>query len=179
MGALANINEQLSNEVHNLLAYVERLRKELAGTILEEENKTPFESMSSTLDAIATSTLEASETILGASEEIANLSDSLREKLEDEEAIALCDQIAAKSMESMEACSFQDLTGQRVSKVIRSLQFVEERVDAMVALCGHDTIRQLSEEAAAQIPEPEDVQMHGPQAAGDAISQAEIDALFD
>ena len=179
MGALANINEQLSNEVHNLLAYVERLRQELAGTMLAEDNKTPFESMSSTLDAIATSTLEASETILEASESIASLSDSLRAKLEDEEALALCDQIAAKTMESMEACSFQDLTGQRVSRVIRSLQFVEERVDAMVELCGQETIKQLSEEAAADLPEPDDVEMHGPQAAGDAISQAEIDALFD
>ena len=176
---MTNIDEQLSNEVHNLLAYVERLREELAGTVQEEDNKTPFESMSATLDAIATSTLEASETILEASESIADLSGDLREKLDDEEAIALCDQISGKAMENMEACSFQDLTGQRVSRVIRSLKFVEERVDAMVQLCGQETIKSLSEDAAAAAPEPEDVVMHGPQAAGDAISQAEIDALFD
>lgn len=33
-----------------------------------------------------------------------------------------------------EACNFQDLTGQRITKVVRALSFIEERVDAMMGV---------------------------------------------
>jgi chemotaxis regulatin CheY-phosphate phosphatase CheZ len=33
-----------------------------------------------------------------------------------------------------EACNFQDLTGQRITKVVRALSFIEERVEAMMGV---------------------------------------------
>jgi chemotaxis protein CheZ len=76
-----------------------------------------------------------------------------------------------------EACNFQDITGQRIGKVVRTLGFIEERVAAMIQVWGEETFQDL--------PRPEEVTgneeaklLNGPQIEGRAISQAEIDALF-
>lgn len=76
-----------------------------------------------------------------------------------------------------EACNFQDITGQRVAKIVRTLSFVEERVAAMVETWGAAAFENL--------PRPQEVDsdeeaklLNGPQLEGKAISQAEIDALF-
>lgn len=174
------IDERLNSEIENLLRYVERLRSEVAGaTKPQDDEKSSFHSMSEQLTAIAHSTEEASHVILESSESISNYVGELEEMLDDADAKALCEKITAESMRAMEACSFQDLTGQRVTRILNSLRFVEDRVDAMVELCGQESIRKMSMELAAQDPEPEDVAMHGPQSPGASISQDEIDALFD
>lgn len=176
----AQFDARLNSEIENLLRYVERLRQEVAGaTKPNEERKSSFHSMSEQLTAIAQSTEEASHVILESSETIAGYSDQLNEMVEDEAAKELCEKIASESMRAMEACSFQDLTGQRVTRILSSLRFVEDRVNAMVELCGQEAIEKMSQELADQEPEPEDVIMHGPQSPGASISQDEIDALFD
>ena len=35
-----------------------------------------------------------------------------------------------------EACNFQDLTGQRIGKVVRAFGFIEQRVDQMMEIWG-------------------------------------------
>lgn len=174
------LDAKLNSEIQNLLRYVERLRQEVAGaTKPQEDDKSSFLGMSEQLTAIAQSTEEASHVILESSEAISNYSDELNALVDDEKAKALCEKIANESMRSMEACSFQDLTGQRVTRILNSLRFVEDRVNAMVELCGQEAIQRMSQELAEQDPEPEDVVMHGPQTPGASISQDEIDALFD
>jgi len=85
-------------------------------------------------------------------------------------------------MAIMEACSFQDITGQRITKIVRSVKFVEERVDKMVELWGRDEIEAVSASLDLTTEEEErDKRLHlaGPQMADEAISQDEIDSLFD
>ncbi len=81
-----------------------------------------------------------------------------------------------------EACGFQDITGQRVTKVVKTLKDIEERIDALVAAFGSEI-----EKVKAEQPEPEEKEekkdsdedlLHGPQLAKDAKSQAEVDALL-
>ena len=172
------LDKKLHSEVLNLIQYIQRLRQELASIAQTKGAQTTFESMADRLDAIVASTAEATETILAAMESIDGLIDKIRAHPEPAELDALCDQIADQTMAAMEACSFQDLTGQRVSKVIGSLRFVEERVNAMAEICGQNEIAQIDE--YAEFPEQTDdgVALDGPQRPGDAISQDEIDRLF-
>ncbi len=91
----------------------------------------------------------------------------------------LCDRIAEKSIEGMEACGFQDLTGQRISKIVRSLRFIEERVDAMTEICGREGIEALASGLPSDDEDLKDgVTLQGPQLPGEAVSQDEIDKLF-
>ena len=54
----------------------------------------------------------------------------LRETITDAAQLALLDQLNATGADVFEACSFQDITGQRFSKVVKSVTYVEDRVNA-------------------------------------------------
>jgi chemotaxis protein CheZ len=172
------LDKKLHSEVLNLIQYIQRLRQELAGIAQNKGDQTTIEGMADRLDAIVASTAEATETILAAMESLDGLIDKIRAHPEAAELDALCDQMADKAMAAMEACSFQDLTGQRVSKVIGSLRFVEERVNAMADICGQNEIAQIDEYVDAPTQTDDGVALEGPQRPGDAISQDDIDQLF-
>lgn len=67
-----------------------------------------------------------------------------------------------------EACSFQDISGQRIKKVLRHLNELEHK------------LAHLSETARgkAQTKRADEHLLNGPALSGEAPSQAEIDALF-
>jgi chemotaxis protein CheZ len=82
-----------------------------------------------------------------------------------------------------EACNFQDITGQRISKVVTALKQVEDKVDTLLAAFGEDAAAARRERAAApkkQANADDDASlMNGPSAPGDgAVSQDDIDALL-
>jgi len=181
-GDTGSVDKKLQSEIFNLIHYIDRLRKEIAGIAQEKNSQTRFESMADRLDAIMGSTADATDTILSAMESIDEAVDKIRAHPEPKEIDALCNSISAKSAAAMEACSFQDLTGQRVTKVVGSLRFVEERISSMSELCGRKEIESLSQEMDYEgdvDQEDGGVALEGPQKAGDAVSQADIDALFD
>jgi chemotaxis protein CheZ len=184
MVALANgmtpeMDQKLQSEVLNLIQYIDRLRREIAGIAQLNDDETAFEGMADRLDAIVQSTADATDTILGAVEIIDNAVEKLREHPDAETIDKLCDQITEQTIESMQACSFQDLTGQRVSKVIGSLRFVEDRVNSMADICGRDQIASISGQPQHQEQMDDGVALEGPQSKGNAISQDDIDKLFD
>ncbi len=78
-----------------------------------------------------------------------------------------------------EACGFQDITGQRVTKVVKPLEDIEERIDALVAAFGSEIGKFKAEQPEREEKkEPGKELLHGPQLAKDAKSQAEVDALL-
>ena len=177
-GLPSELDKKLQAEVLGLIRYIQRLRQEIAGIAQEKDSRTAFDNMADRLDGIVESTAQATDTILAAMEEMDGFVTRLRGHPEPAEIDSICDGIATKTMVAMEACSFQDLTGQRISRIIGSMKFVEERVNAMAELCGRQEIQALGEQW--HLPEQVDdgVVLDGPQQAGVGISQDEIDQLF-
>ena len=177
---MAEISEaRLRSEIINLFHYVQRLRTEIAAIAARTQGQTAFESMSDQLDAIVTSTSKATNTILENIEGIGEAVTEMRSHPDPEAIDALGDQIAEKSVNAMEACSFQDLAGQRVSKIVRSVKFIEERVEALADLWGREEIESLSDSVAKMNPVFDgEIELEGPQLEEQAISQDEIDKLF-
>ena len=177
------LEEKLRLEVINMFQYVERLREEIATISTQGEDPTHFSSMTVQLDAIVDATENATNTILQATETVEDIAKQLRDEADPEVRKALCDKLSEQTMQVMEACSFQDITGQRVSKVMGSLKFVAEHVGAMVDLWGRDEIQDLVQHLSSKKAEAEkssdEVALDGPALPGDAISQDDIDALFD
>ena len=97
---------------------------------------------------------------------------------EPSEIDSLCDG-ATKTTAALEACSFQDLTGQRINKVVGSMKFVEERVNAMAELFGRKEIQDLTDQWELPQQVDDGVALDGPQRPGEGISQDEIDQLFN
>ena len=177
-GTKVRVDRRLQAEVLNLIQYIQRLRSEIAGIALEKDDQTTFDSMADRLDAIVESTAQATDSILAAMEALDGCVEQLRAHPGPDEIDSICDSISEKSVVAMEACSFQDLTGQRITKVVGTMKFVEERVNAMAELCGRDEVKALADEWDLPQQIDDGVPLEGPQRAGEGISQDDIDKLF-
>ena len=163
-------NTKLRSEILNLFQYIQRMRVEIAHVTVKDDDRTPFETASEHLDAIVESTEVATNGILEQLEGIDNLVDEIREAAGDGNVSDLCDRIAEKTMNAMESCTFQDITGQRVTRVIKSMKFVEERVNAMIDLWGRDDIEGMGYELPDNKPTGDEALLNGPQIPGEEIS---------
>ena len=84
-------------------------------------------------------------------------------------------EVDAAMMRIFEACSFQDLTGQRVTKVISTLRHIEERVTKFAGALG---VTDSASEESAEDARKRELLLNGPAMNGPATSQDDIDALF-
>lgn len=176
-------DKRLKAEIVSLVQYVKRFREEIAQMVQREKDQTRFESMADQLDAIVGATESATHNILERAETIDGIAEALRECEDAAKRGELCDKLNEESQLLMESCTFQDITGQRVTKIVRSMKFVEERVNQMVGLWGPDEIERLAQEFGHQTEEEKDQDealLNGPALPQDTqISQDEIDKLFD
>lgn len=178
---VAGSDDRLKSEIVSLVQYVRRFREEIAPMVPHDGKQTRFDSMADQLDAIVSATETATHSILERAEGIEEIAEDLRGCDDTAARDTLCDKLNAQSQSLIEACTFQDITGQRVTKIVRSMKFVEERVNAMVAIWGPDEIKRMTNEIGnAGEVEDDEVTLHGPSLTpDDGISQEEIDKLFD
>jgi chemotaxis protein CheZ len=136
-------------------------------------------SAASELDAIVVATETSTNDILQASENIEKMTRDLAGVYHnDEDVLVTTENIANEIIAIFEACNFQDITGQRTNKVIKTLRYIESRILSMIDIWGVD--------AFADLPVKQDVEgdgddalMNGPQLENQGISQEDINALFD
>jgi chemotaxis protein CheZ len=169
--------DRLKKELVGLFGHMNKMRRELA--VLQGDDAGSFTSMADTLDAIVENTEAASNAILESMEDIEEMVGGLR-KSDNPEVVSVCNRITERSNQVFEACSFQDLTGQRITRVVNSLKFIEERVTAMVRMWGKEELAKVVEEVKkeAQPADDDKVLLHGPQRDGVAHTQDEVDKLF-
>lgn len=169
--------DDLKAQLTGLLRYIQRVRHEIAAISNPSDDDMHFNSMGDQLDAIVAATEKATNTIMAAMERNDELVEKLRPKLKDKKDLATLDKIAENGSQVFQACSFQDITGQRVNKVVKSVTYVEERVNSLVELWGKDELDKIEVE---MLEKSEDEKLlAGPQLEGKGLSQDEIDALFD
>jgi len=167
----------LKRELDGLLRYLNRVKSEIAAIGRPADEEHGFESMGEQLDAIVKATAEATDTIMDAVEKNEDLTEKIRAKTNDPELLAYLDEMNKNSGDVFEACSFQDITGQRVSKVVKSITYVEERVNTLVEFWGSEELEMVDVE---KISKTEDEKLlNGPQLSGKGLSQDDIDSLFD
>jgi chemotaxis protein CheZ len=81
-----------------------------------------------------------------------------------------------------ESCNFQDITGQRITKVVKALKHIESKVDALVAAFGDEISKYKAQhpqaEKAKEDPMSDQALLNGPQLAANAGKQDDIDALL-
>jgi chemotaxis protein CheZ len=132
------------------------------------------------LDAVVDSTERATQQILEAAEIIDEAANTLSASLKHEQEQALASDIRDHVVRIFEACNFQDLSGQRIAKVLATLTFVEDRVARMLEIWGgHDAVKDLAAGALIE-PVTGSKMVNGPKLSGDAghVSQEDIDAMF-
>ena len=152
--------------------YIGHMKQEIAALkpneLTQERIPTANDELGSVIQATASAThtiMEAAEVILGAG------------GLSDREYRAL---VETRILAIFEACSFQDITGQRIAKVLEAFGHVEKRLNRFAkAVKVNDSAEGPDPEEALRQARREVLLLNGPQNEEVAIKQDDIDALFD
>jgi chemotaxis protein CheZ len=95
------------------------------------------------------------------------------------DVVAIKTIVEAGCMRIFEACAFQDITGQRIAKVVNTLTFIEERLSSLQKVWG-DTIGDVPADAPVEAAKTgEAILLNGPALAGEGINQSDVDALMN
>jgi chemotaxis protein CheZ len=132
---LTTISDELTTKEANLLREVEELGRMIASTKSEiaalrvddiTDHDIPF--ATDELDAIVAHTAHATDAIL----ESCEMLDEVAATVSGESAVKL----QAATTKIYEACSFQDITGQRITKVVTTLKTIEGKIDHIIGAFG-------------------------------------------
>ncbi|CCG07446.1 hypothetical protein [Pararhodospirillum photometricum] len=171
-------NRLLKIELNALAHSIETTKKEIALLVAEDSQGDRLTTVTNELDAVVSATENATHTILDSVERMAGLAAQIQAQEQDSYIRRLADEIQELTVGVFEACNFQDLTGQRIGKVVNTLKYIEARVDRMMTIWGRDTFRDLPFEPEERSPDVDKRLLNGPQDHVRAISQDEIDLLF-
>lgn len=172
---------KLFAELEILAEFIKQARIDIAELSPGEVKSELLPTASDELDAIVAATSDATNAIMDATEII------------EEVAAELNVEGAGKMMRATtmiyEACGFQDITGQRISKVVSTFQDIEEKIDGMILALGDGKTggksrrakskpktKKKSPKTSGKITDKD--LLHGPQMEGEGRSQAEIDDLL-
>jgi len=172
----ANELRQLKSDTDAIHLALTRTKREIAALHANAFGPAPVR-VTRELDAVAESAERATQQILGAAEAIEDAAKTLSASLRREQEQSLALDIQDNVLRIFEACNFQDLTGQRIAKVLTTLKFVEERVAHMIEIWGG--IEAFRPYAAAATLDRNSL-LHGPKLDGDEghVSQDDVDAMF-
>ena len=164
-GPLVQILEYISG-------YIRASRSEIWALRHGEESQASFTTAADELEEIVNESTAATNTIMSAAEAVEGAADKASDP-------ALADLLRQEATRIYEACTFHDITGQRIAKVVRTLQSIESRVNALAAVCGAGMSGEdQGTKAASANGTPEKLE-NGPQLSTAAKTQDEIDRLFD
>ncbi len=168
----ASLDSVIYSEIRELSAYIENAQDEISALQPNDLHQQKIPDAGKQLDAIVKSTEDATNRIMEQAEKIMAANpldmDSYQQTVND------------AVMEIFEACSFQDLTGQRISKVVETLQHIERRVSKFAeAVKVKDGALRLSQEELAREQRAAEQLLHGPPLEGEGVSQDIVDQLLD
>ena len=173
-GDLSEMNLKLYAEVESLARYIVTAKSEIAALRPDEIMSDHIPSATDELDAIVGSTEEATNGILQAMESLEGLTAEMDP--------AMAEKVTEAVTKVYESCNFQDITGQRITKVVKALKHIESKVDALVAAFGDEIAKYKAAhpqaEKAAEDPMSDKALLNGPQLAANAGKQDDIDALL-
>lgn len=168
----------LVGEVMTLFASMQSFRRELASIRHPKQEEDRFDTIAEQLDAIIAATEEATNVIMDAVERISDMIIERRTELDGAGLSEWADGIDTEFQKVFEACSFQDITGQRIGKVVEELKFMNDKLASMVEIWGPEALS--AEPLAGKKKDvPEGEVLEGPALEGKGVSQGDIDKLFD
>ena len=174
-----NVDPKILLELGDLAKFIRAAKREIAAIRPDDVKDEYLPKAADELDAVVQATADATNVIMDACEVVENV-------MNDVPAEA-----SAKLMDATtsiyEACTFQDITGQRIGKVVTAMKHIEERIDALIAAFGSKRSKAKKKAAPKQPSTPQSAApkeitdadlLEGPQLGEKAKSQAEIDDLL-
>jgi chemotaxis protein CheZ len=162
-----------------ILAKINETREELQSitSMAKERDIEGFNAVEDELAAIVVDTERATNDIMDAADHIeACLRSAEGQKISDE----LRREIMRKCTDITMSCSFQDITGQRVRKVVEVIQMIDQQITSIERRLGTpmDSDKVPSEAEISRAGQREAGLLQGPSLPGQNVDQDEIDRLF-
>jgi chemotaxis protein CheZ len=166
----SSMDAAIYRELREIATYITTMKAEISALQANDLKSQRIPAAGRELDLIVQSTADATNTIMECAEAImaADASDPKAYKaFVDEKMIVL-----------FEACSFQDITGQRVRKVVDTLQQIEARVTRFAtAINARDAVGFANDAERRRAERAASLLLNGPQEK--AVSQSKVDAMFE
>ncbi len=167
--------EILRRELQEMSASIMQTRNEIAAIKPEETGNNRIMAATGELDVIVSATERATSDILTSAEQIQDIATTLREAGAADET---CDEIDNHVINIFTACSFPDITGQRTTKVVNVLRYLEQRVNTMIEIWGVEGVDPSKAPPETPDERPDSQLMEGPQMEGEGASQDDIDRIL-
>jgi len=164
-------NSEIVAELTNLKSVIEETKDEVARLGATDINSTHIPTATDELDAVVGATEVATGTIMDACEAIQTLSSGLSEK-------EIVSNIQDQVTKVYEACSFQDITGQRISKVVSTLKEIDDKVRHILKMLGHEVSKDAVRREKSVDINDKDSLLNGPQMPDSTPTQEDIDKLL-
>ena len=174
-GDISAADLRLHRELTDLVTYIREAREEIARIGPDRIPAEDIPRATDELDAVVKATEEATGIYLDTAEEL--------EKLSAEVSPEHAAKLTELATRIYEASNFQDITGQRIGKVVAALRSIETRVQRLAKLAGHADVSPAATVAIPAAP-PAPAAMadadllNGPALPQSANSQDDIDAIL-
>lgn len=163
------------SELEELARYIRQAKLDIASIKPKDISTDYIPTATDELDAVVGATEDATNKIMDECDKLTAVAEACQEDVKNK----LTDCVTR----IYEACNFQDLTGQRITKVVETLKHIDARVEALVRAMG-DEIHRGEGGGGGHHPrniheaDPEKGLLNGPQLPQNAISQDDIDRLL-
>ena len=160
------------SEMEGLARYIRQAKYDIASIKPDDISTTFIPNATDELDAVVGATEDATNRIMDVCDEMSALAAQCTPEIN--EKLVNC------TTRIFEACNFQDITGQRITKVVETLKHIDSRVEAIVKAMGDEIHRHGDAHLIKNVhaADPEQGLLNGPQLPNNAISQDDIDKLL-
>lgn len=171
-GTLRSLDHGFADAVREAAEDISDLRFELSSLGVDKLRADHLPEAGQELDAVVAETEKATDRIMESAESIMAADRS--------DPAAFQEMVDAQMIDIFEACTFQDITGQRIAKVVETLQRLETRFDRLLdSLPQSEGEAFVSDEEKTRDARKQEQILNGPQMDGPQVDQSDIDALFD
>jgi len=172
-------HKALQREILGLYENIQKFKEELASVSHPHAEDDLIGTAADQLAAISEETTDAAEAITAAAEAIDRVNSELLSQIKFGGARPMFNEIGDNVRRIYEACVMHDITGQRLAKVVKTINAIEGALNSLVVIVGKDAIAALPTYDHGIHGRDDGVTPAGPQSEGEGMSQDDIDDLFD
>ena len=163
----SSIDRSLFDEMRYISSYIQRTRLEISNLRPNDLSEDRIPGAGAELHAVVQHTAEATNLLMAVAEDVMAADTS--------DPAAYQAFVSDKMMEVFEACTFQDITGQRIRKVVDTLTHIEQRLERFANVMG---VEDAELEETLEDKRKRENLLNGPALNGPEVAQDDIDALF-
>jgi len=169
-GFFGHVDTAIYKELTEISDFIDTTRSEIGRLQPRNLKDKHFPEAGLELEAIVQSTESATNTIMEQAELIMSA--------DPDDMAAYHDTVQGAVMEIFEACSFQDITGQRISKVVGTLVHSESKISSLADALGSALSEEIEEEETDEEKRKRELILNGPALDGEGVDQSDVDDIM-